>query len=108
MIYLETIQCSLPTGNYMYIADYSCIRIYDIERKLVATLSGICGRMHETVTASVAPETFKGPLKMAVSARDLYVLDGNRVIRLDKETGASWPLSIGERLSEGKPTSIGK
>ena len=45
---------------------------------------------------------------MAVSARDLYVLHGEKISRVDRETGVVWTLSAGERLSEGIPTSIGK
>lgn len=91
----------------MYIADYSCVRIYDIERKMVATLAGACGRIDEPVT-SVAPPVFSGGLKLAVSARDLYVLHGEKISRVDRETGVVWTLSAGERLSQGAPTSIGE
>ena len=49
----------LSTGNYVYIADYSCVRIYDIERKKVATLAGACGRLEEPTT-SVSPPVFSG------------------------------------------------
>lgn len=94
-------------GNFVYIADFSCVRIYDIERKLVATLAGICGRMDENVSAPVAAPPFKGHLKVAVSARDLYVLHGEKVSRVDRETGVVWTLSLGEHLSNGFPADIG-
>ena len=57
---------------------------------------------------ATASPAFSDHLKLAVSARDLFVLDGERVLRVDQETGGVWTLSMGENLSQGKPTSIGK
>ena len=57
---------------------------------------------------ATASPAFSDHLKLAVSARDLFVLDGERVLRVDQETGVVWTLSMGENLSQGKPTSIGK
>lgn len=92
----------------MYIADFSCVRIYDMERKRVATLAGVCGRMEETPPMTpTAQASFKGHLKLAVTPRDLYVLDGDKVSRVDRETGVVWTLSARERLADGQPTSIG-
>ncbi|XP_067942380.1 uncharacterized protein [Watersipora subatra] len=93
-------------GSYIYIADFSCIRIYDMLREQVATLAGICGRMEgDSDSASMFP-TFRGQLKLAASARDLYVLDQDKISRVDKETGAVWLLSVSQFLADGDATSI--
>jgi len=52
-------------------------------------------------------DIFAGHLKLSVTARELYVLDNDRVHKVDRETGVIWPLSIGMYLADGHPTSIG-
>lgn len=94
------------SGNYVYIADFGCVRVYDISKEQVRTLAGSCGFM-DTITTTVIPPTFRGHLKLAVAGRDVYVLDGDRVMRVDRETGVTWLLSGGEYLSADSSISTG-
>lgn len=106
--HLKMIHQLFILGNYIYVADLSCVRIYNIKRKRVATLAGVCGRMENSPTLTTASAEFRGHLKLAVSARDVYVLDSDTISRVDRETGAVWVLTQGKLLHDGKPTSIGK
>jgi len=67
-------------GGYIYIADFSCVRVYDIARKLVATLAGICGRLDEAPT-SLAPPTFTGQsLPHPIASRRQTLIASQRLI----------------------------
>lgn len=96
------------TDKYIYIADFSCIRVYDIERQLVATLTGACGRIEDPLTTTLIPPLFTSHLKLTVSARHVYVLEGEIIYRVDRETGVTTTLTTGRHLTGGFPSSLGK
>lgn len=75
-------------------------------RNQVATLAGACGPQEETTT--VVSRTFEGHIKLAVAARDLYVLEFDRVWRVNRETGVVTLLSDSFYLAKGHATSIGR